>query len=155
MKGKEFRFGLFQLISVIIETRCGLIDPRTGLWSVIAFKAFKPKKGAIIFADANGLKELNDTYGYDHGHLLLENIGKFFLRLVAQNDSRAFRIGGDEFVIITSNLENGRQLLKEIKIEPYLNLAVGIALIKGDFLKALKRAEIEMKEDKSSRKEKA
>lgn len=53
---------------------------------------------AVIFLDLNNFKDINDSYGHDHGDLLLQQIAQ---RLVAtiRNEEVVSRLGGDEFLI--------------------------------------------------------
>lgn len=65
---------------------------------------------AIIFADINSLKMINDNFGHLHGDLAI----KTFAEIVQKNypsDWLAIRYGGDEYLIIGSNTteENVRQ----------------------------------------------
>jgi diguanylate cyclase (GGDEF)-like protein len=54
---------------------------------------------AIILADLDAMKEVNDTYGHRIGDELLQNFGRFLLDQTRGSDVPA-RIGGDEFAII-------------------------------------------------------
>ena len=53
---------------------------------------------AILVADANGLKDINDTCGHDKGDLYLKKICAVICETYSH--SPVFRIGGDEFVVI-------------------------------------------------------
>jgi len=60
----------------------------------------------ILFFDVNGLKFYNDTMGHKAGDILLQKAAES-IQLACVRNSRAFRIGGDEFVvIITDCMEN-------------------------------------------------
>ena len=70
---------------------------------------------AIIMADLNYLKRINDTFGHDKGN---EYIKKLYSMIIAVFiESPVFRIGGDEFVIITQGeeMEHTHELLEIIK----------------------------------------
>jgi len=54
---------------------------------------------SLIVADINGLKMINDTFGYDVGDDVLQNIAKVLKSSVRFEDVVA-RTGGDEFAII-------------------------------------------------------
>ena len=57
----------------------------------------------ILFADANGLKQINDSQGHDVGDQLLKKISEI---LVTEFSPQAvYRAGGDEFVAIMSGIE--------------------------------------------------
>lgn len=53
----------------------------------------------VIFLDINKMKETNDTLGHDFGDILLARCGES-IKNITDNDTFAFRIGGDEFLII-------------------------------------------------------
>ncbi len=54
---------------------------------------------SIIFCDVNGLKEMNDNYGYDKGDKLLRKIAGI-LKSSFRSEDVVVRWGGDEFVIV-------------------------------------------------------
>ena len=53
----------------------------------------------IIMFDVNNLKQCNDTFGHDHGDLLLKNSASL-LEQVFLPDGNCIRIGGDEFCVL-------------------------------------------------------
>lgn len=53
---------------------------------------------AILVADLNNLKRVNDTYGHAAGDALLRLFSAYIRELFPEGD--AFRIGGDEFIIL-------------------------------------------------------
>lgn len=71
----------------------------------------KRESAGILFLDVNGLKEINDNYNHEAGDMLLKAcarvmIGKF-PRCILDEEAwteRAYRIGGDEFVIWLRNI---------------------------------------------------
>ncbi|MEO8402840.1 MAG: EAL domain-containing protein [Gammaproteobacteria bacterium] len=58
---------------------------------------------AFIFLDLDRFKNINDTLGHDVGDILLQIVAQRLKNTVRNTDSIA-RIGGDEFVIIITNL---------------------------------------------------
>jgi diguanylate cyclase (GGDEF)-like protein len=54
---------------------------------------------AVLMADIDGFKHVNDTYGHASGDALLNEIGKR-LRLSTRSGDTIARLGGDEFVVI-------------------------------------------------------
>jgi diguanylate cyclase (GGDEF)-like protein len=60
------------------------------------------KQGYLLFMDLDDFKAINDTMGHLQGDSLLFNIGKF-LRENESTLGRAYRFGGDEFVILAEN----------------------------------------------------
>lgn len=53
----------------------------------------------LIFMDLNDFKQVNDTKGHDVGDALLNVVAKRLQNSIREKD-RAFRIGGDEFVVV-------------------------------------------------------
>ncbi|MFZ4062329.1 MAG: diguanylate cyclase domain-containing protein [Polynucleobacter sp.] len=64
--------------------------------------------GALLFMDLDSLKELNDEYGHPVGDLLLIETAKRLQLCVRDSDTVA-RFGGDEFVVVLSNLDADRE----------------------------------------------
>ncbi|MDO9599632.1 MAG: diguanylate cyclase, partial [Azoarcus sp.] len=60
--------------------------------------------GALMFLDLDNFKPLNDTHGHDVGDLLLVEAANRLKRCVREMDTVA-RFGGDEFVVMLSQLE--------------------------------------------------
>jgi diguanylate cyclase (GGDEF)-like protein len=63
--------------------------------------------GALMFLDLDNFKSLNDTHGHDMGDLLLIEVAKRLKHGVREMDSVA-RFGGDEFVVMISELSTDR-----------------------------------------------
>ncbi|MCR5670777.1 MAG: sensor domain-containing diguanylate cyclase [Butyrivibrio sp.] len=53
----------------------------------------------LIYMDLNDFKQVNDTKGHDTGDALLNIVAKRLKNSIREKD-RAFRIGGDEFVVV-------------------------------------------------------
>lgn len=74
----------------------------------------------VLFLDLDQFKAINDTLGHNIGDLLVQEVG-MRLREFIQDDQKAFRIGGDEFLFIVKNCSQGRaeqlanQILQRIK----------------------------------------
>lgn len=68
--------------------------------------------GIVVF-DLNLLKKTNDTYGHEAGDILLKTAAKYIGETFKK--SLAFRIGGDEFVVILlgEELKNHERLLEQ------------------------------------------
>lgn len=63
----------------------------------------KGKEYGVIVFDLNYLKKTNDTYGHEAGDLLLKTAADFIADCFP--DCPAFRIGGDEFVVLLTEDE--------------------------------------------------
>jgi diguanylate cyclase (GGDEF)-like protein len=72
--------------------------------------------GVLVF-DINYLKETNDRYGHDVGNRLIVSAARIIANIFRR--SPAFRIGGDEFLVILQNrdLEEYKELLKKFDEE--------------------------------------
>ena len=87
---------------------------------------------AVLVADLDGLKEVNDTAGHAAGDLLLERAGKA-LRKAARETDLVARLGGDEFGILAIEcdrtgaqalLERARSALQEAGVEASVGMAL-------------------------------
>ncbi|SEJ78080.1 bifunctional diguanylate cyclase/phosphodiesterase [Paraburkholderia diazotrophica] len=81
---------------------------RDRLKQVIALSAQNHTHGALLFVDLDNFKTLNDTLGHDKGDLLLSQVAYRLLSAVREGDTVA-RMGGDEFVVVLSDLSRNRQ----------------------------------------------
>lgn len=61
------------------------------------------KKFAVAMFDVNGLKYINDTYGHHKGDEYLRRAAKLICNTFKH--SPVFRIGGDEFVVISTDYD--------------------------------------------------
>ncbi len=90
-------------------------DPLTGLPNIrllqdrfyftSSISKRKNWKAAILFLDLDGFKSVNDTYGHRVGDMVLKMVAERLRRLVREADTVA-RIGGDEFLIILSEIHD-------------------------------------------------
>jgi len=60
---------------------------------------------ALLFVDLDGFKIVNDTWGHESGDVVLKETAARMTRTVRNNDI-CFRMGGDEFVIILSTIND-------------------------------------------------
>lgn len=114
----------------------------------------------IAYADLDGFKEVNDSYGHQVGDRLLRAVGAGIMRLAA-TAPMASRIGGDEFVVLfkgekaRADAEAFSAMLLQLLAKPfdidgriaYVGASVGIAASDEndpDELEILRRADIAM-----------
>jgi diguanylate cyclase (GGDEF)-like protein len=64
--------------------------------------------GALMALDLDNFKPLNDVHGHTIGDLLLVEVAQRLMACVRENDTVA-RFGGDEFVVVLSELSTDRQ----------------------------------------------
>ena len=80
-------------------------DALTGLFNKRYFEKMmeirdeKKKPYALFYMDLDLFKPVNDTYGHEMGDKVLKEVAKRLLKCIRSNDY-AFRIGGDEFMLI-------------------------------------------------------
>ena len=111
-------------------------DPLTRLWNRMTFyedcRKEKNAVTAIASVDMNGLKKINDELGHEAGDRALKRIA----RVLRENMNRkviAYRIGGDEFVVmfLHSDEADVRQTLLNLVDGVYqsgLSVAVGVTM---------------------------
>ena len=125
-------------------------DSLTGLENRLAFDALlatinqedsEANTWTMILMDVNGLKYANDTFGHQAGDALIIAAASAIKGAYGTN-GHCFRIGGDEFVVVTrAPLNSLFQLQKQLKknVEEYnttalyhLSIAVGESRLRSD-----------------------
>ena len=108
----------------------------------------------VIFCDVNGLKTANDNFGHAAGDALLQRFSDLLKNHFSYSD--IFRISGDEFVVLLSNVEedlflSGVDKLRKDIAEEQEIASVGCALGHGsNVLELVSMAENDMYADKKS-----
>jgi diguanylate cyclase (GGDEF)-like protein len=114
-------------------------DPLTKLWNRLAFYEDCDRNGAAIsavaLADMNGLKQVNDDLGHEAGDRALKSIGECLLQ-VSGNQTTAYRIGGDEFVLLfirqdEQAVQDTLDRLRTMIHEKGLSISAGYVMRKG------------------------
>ena len=95
------------------------------------------RKLAVLFLDLDGFKTINDNFGHEAGDALLVELAKRMIDCVRDSDI-VCRTGGDEFVIVLSEIENATgaaefaERLGQSIEQPFLsagrNLQVGVSI---------------------------
>ncbi|MBN2894783.1 MAG: EAL domain-containing protein [Campylobacterales bacterium] len=80
-------------------------------WTLSHAKRYR-QKFALLFLDLDHFKNINDTLGHDVGDALLIQVASRLQALIRENDIVA-RIGGDEFIIVITDL-HGIQTLEAV-----------------------------------------
>lgn len=102
----------------------------------------------VLYADVNGLHEMNNTKGHSAGDKMLKTVASALINRFGADNT--YRIGGDEFIVLISGgaLENTRQdmdaIIKMLEENGY-HISVGIAFGNNSELQTVvKAAEHEM-----------
>lgn len=119
------------------------VDTLTGLGNLGAFQEALSAIGArrrggwaLVMADVDGLKKVNDTHGHLTGDFALRSLATA-LDDVLRSDDRMFRIGGDEFAALLQDVdadgaaEIGRRMCEAaatVMADFGAGLSVGIAI---------------------------
>lgn len=118
------------------------------------FQNLNPKNMGVAFFDLNGLKQVNDEQGHKAGDIFIQNAAKNIASIFS---NKAFRIGGDEFVIlypeIDENLfEEKIQSVKKALKQNNVCISVGYAWKNGEYIlsELMKEADKKMYEDKKN-----
>ncbi len=121
---------------------------------------------AVLFADLDRFKFINDTLGHDMGDLVLKTVSGRFISSLRSGDTVS-RQGGDEFAILLENIKNTKQithicekLLESVsqsmlihEQELFVSVSIGISVFPGDSLNPqvlIKHADIAMYRAKES-----
>lgn len=115
-----------------IEWRFARTDSLTGALSRKAFFEIVEREDiqsgiiVLIYADVNGLKNLNDRFGHEAGDAALRDFADRVRQSVRKSDVFA-RIGGDEFVILLRVRDVMAAQLVAQRLDNILNISEGIA----------------------------
>ena len=137
-------------------------DALTSLYNRLKFKEDLASLGeksnsqnfTCLYIDVNGLHELNNLLGHQKGDDMLccvaDTLKKYF------PDERAYRIGGDEFVVLSTKLSKSEvelavnKVRRELRRDNY-EISIGIenGACGGNAEKVVEAAEISMRNDKA------
>lgn len=110
---------------------------------------------AVVFADVNWLKRINDEKGHDAGDELLKNATNL-LRATFPN-CNIYRAGGDEFMILTSGMseaeveEKTNALIERSQTAEDVSLSIGMHMVnpRDDIRMAMRLADEKMYKNKN------
>ncbi|NCB92322.1 MAG: GGDEF domain-containing protein [Clostridia bacterium] len=101
--------------------RMGTEDSLTGLKNRNAYETFMSthqghlmKNVACIYVDLNGLHQVNNEHGHESGDRLLCTVADAMLEVFSYQN--AYRIGGDEYVAILSDISKSDAYIKVSKL---------------------------------------
>jgi diguanylate cyclase (GGDEF)-like protein len=126
---------------------------RSGLNNVLSHQ-YGEKSLAVIAADINGLKSVNDTMGHEAGDRLIVSVATCLSEVFGNNN--VFRTGGDEFIIIQYDhsedecikaIEKLRDVMNKANVSASLGYAY-TSSYRSDFLRLQGIADKHMYEDK-------
>lgn len=136
--------------------------------TVISEARREQRKAAILLIDLNHFKGINDSYGHEVGDMALVETARIFKRFTRAGET-AFRLGGDEFLILIPKIENAQTLSgirnrleyffqQEFEIPGYpikIAFSMGMAVFPedaDDFDALLREADQRLYEDKADSK---
>lgn len=141
--------------SVRDRLRMAILDPLTGLFNrrygfsqlttIAAAAAASSSSFAVLIADIDRFKQVNDSWGHSAGDQVLIEVAARLKRILSPEDLLA-RIGGEEFLIVLpqTGLEEAHRIAENIRSvihsQPFdlphgvhleISLSIGLALIEG------------------------
>ena len=110
----------------------------------------------IIYADLNGLKQMNDTAGHSAGDDLIKHAAEILKAVFGNTNAEIYRAGGDEFMVLLrdvkmQDLEKYNEELKEnASHTESVRFATGLCIENNshNIYDAIKSADTKMYEDK-------
>ena len=114
----------------------------------------KPAPDAVIFADLNGLKRMNDDQGHNSGDKLLRSAAEILQSVFPEED--VYRAGGDEFMVLVSNISEDElntrvaKIRTMAKLSEHVRFSIGTCYGDSDVRRAMHIADERMYADKNS-----
>ncbi len=115
-------FSCIGLVSYILHKessyhkQLALIDPLTGVANRLAMmhqtqdRILRGRPFCLYVLDLNGFKGINDTYGHQAGDTVLETLAQRLSHNQNEHDFILYRVGGDEFSIISERTSDSDAL---------------------------------------------
>ncbi|WP_373974806.1 GGDEF domain-containing protein [Chitinibacter sp. SCUT-21] len=100
---------------------------RRALFESLRSKLASQEQGTLLFIDVNNFKPVNDQYGHDTGDLVLQRCAN----KLRHKNAQAFRIGGDEFVVLLPTLQPAQWIDEISQLAHTLNQEYGVSFSIG------------------------
>jgi diguanylate cyclase (GGDEF)-like protein/PAS domain S-box-containing protein len=114
------------------------------LGQAIIFAKRRQQKLAVLFLDLDSFKEVNDTFGHKVGDKLLVEVAKGLKEVVKRESDTVARIGGDEFVILLTDVSDKNNVeivigkifekfskplfIEQFSLELKVNISIGVSI---------------------------
>lgn len=146
--------------------KLAVTDDLTGVYNRNAYNLYiteikkrtKKSLAGIILFDIDNFKIINDTKGHLEGDTVLKKTARLLAEVFGGKEYRVFRIGGDEFAILTENadeidiLDRLNLLNKKLSAKGYSRLSKGYAFFTDSPESAFESADEMLYSDKMSKK---
>lgn len=146
-------YGVYQLFKKVQHD--SMIDELTGVYSRSAIELIPVDEYEIFYLDLDKFKEVNDTFGHDHGDKVLLRFSNN-LTGACQDYGYIVRIGGDEFVAVINSDFKDKFIsrLHQLCDIHSINFSYGSATYcnQSGFHETLKRADLMLYKMKAERK---
>ena len=129
--GRAVRYALERHRLVASLRGLSLVDDLTGLYNRRGFMTLAEahlrvamragQRFLLVYADLDGLKEINDTLGHRYGDEALVKMADVLRATFRQSDILA-RLGGDEFVVLAAEAWNDTEHTLLTRLETQLNI---------------------------------
>ncbi len=114
----------------------------------------EPMPLAVLFADLNGLKRMNDVQGHSAGDKMLQSAASILQGVF--HDGEVYRAGGDEFMVLVPEIEED-ELQKRIarvhllsKKTENVSFSIGVCYGESNIRRAMRLADERMYAEKSA-----
>lgn len=114
----------------------------------------EPMPLAVLFADLNGLKRMNDVQGHSAGDKMLQSAASILQGVF--HDGEVYRAGGDEFMVLVPEIEED-ELQKRIarvnllsKKTEEVSFSIGVCYGESNIRRAMRLADERMYAEKSA-----
>jgi len=121
------------------------LDQLTGIWNRRAFDAISSHYKLFAIVDLDSLKWINDNIGHRCGDAVLRQLANF---LNANFNNHAFRLSGDEFVVVANNLVDFECLQSDDRTYSF---GVGRTISKADLRLRLDKVNRERRGERAAR----